>query len=262
MQVVRDVTAPAPVTPAAPLVVPPPTLASWALYFKIYGPDVPLPIAMAWTKEESGGIPCAIGNLPPPGATQPQEYGLAQLNAQDPSNLKIASAQALRPMCGFGTTPEQWKAAMHPTTPAARALKAEAMKTWQTMLRPMTEGERIEHAVAAIELMRHCAAMATKYLGGDRLVNQAGGGVWSAPDFWRLAKCYHFSSAVCNEFPQVQASLGRLPTWIEFKEGANDISLAYVNDRGVHPFSQAWLDNGWRNVDVVGDAMLNTEPNI
>lgn len=269
MEVIRDVMTPAPpapVTPAAPLIVPPPSLASWEMYFKFYGPDVPLPVAMAWTKEESGGIPCAIGDLPPPGATQPREYGLAQLNVGDPSNVKIGTAQALRPMCAFGTTQEEWKAATHPTTPAARALMAQARKRWESLTRPMTEGEKIEHVVAAIELMRHCAKIATKYLGGDQLVNQGGGGVWNAADFWRLAKCYHFSSAVCNEFPQVQAALGRLPTWLEFKDGANDISLAYTrvgsNGKEYHPYSQSWLDGGWRNVDVVGDAMLSKDPNI
>src|SRR4051812_35798145 len=50
-----------------------PTLDSWMTLFKIYGPDVPVPVVRAWLTEESGGNPCAIGGLPPAGATQPQE---------------------------------------------------------------------------------------------------------------------------------------------------------------------------------------------
>lgn len=233
-----------------------PTLESWMPYFLLYGPDVPSAVQRAWTKEETGGNPCGIGNLPPAGATQPQEYGLAQLNVEDASNVKIATPAALRQMCGTGPT---WKPGM------TKAEKTEAIHAWQAVTRPLTEAETIEHAVAAIALMRHCAQMATKYLGGDRIVNQGGGGTWNGPDFWRLAKCYHGSSAVCNVFPIVENKLGRLPTWLEFKDMANDISLAHTEIRDgkpYHPYGQAFLDSVWKNAETVGDALLDPAAKI
>jgi hypothetical protein len=54
-----------------------PSLESWRELFVIFGPDMPIEVEMAWAGEESGGNVCAIGELPPPGASQPQEYGIA-----------------------------------------------------------------------------------------------------------------------------------------------------------------------------------------
>ena len=201
-----------------------PTLESWRTYFLMFGPDVPIAISMKWTEIESGGNHCGVGD-PNGSRNPPKEYGLAQLNADDPSNHAIATQEELRGSCGIGPG------------------------HWQNVVRPITEAERIKNATAALGLMRHCSAIATKFLGGDQVANQGGGGVWSAPDYWRLAKCYHASSAVANLFPIVAKALGRTPSWLEFKEHANTLALA-------HGFGQPWLDRIWRNADKLASALV------
>jgi hypothetical protein len=196
-----------------------PSVKAWRTKFLELGPDVPIDAAEAWIAEESEGNPCAIGEEPPAGATQPQEYGIAQLNAKDPTNLAIASPEKLRGngLCGIG--PGQW----------------------QKQLRPMTEGEKYAHASAAIQLMRHCASKAREYLGSDS--------GWGVPDFWRLAKCYHASSAVANLFPAIRKQMGRAPSWSEFQDVAQRVSLA-------HGYSQKFLDRVFLNSNKVGNALI------
>lgn len=198
-----------------------PTVRQWRTQLIAIGFDIPIDAAEAWLAEESGGNICAIGETPPPGASQPQEYGLAQLNAKDPDNIAIASPEALRGngLCGSGPS------------------RAE----WEKQLRPMTEAEKYTQAAAAIQLMRHCASKARAYLGSDS--------GWGTPDFWRLAKCYHASSAVANLFPAIVKQMNRKPTWLEFEDIASRIALS-------HGFSQHFLDRVWLNSNAVGNALL------
>lgn len=203
-----------------------PTLESWRPYFVMLGPDMPIEAEMKWTAIESAGNPCGIGSTPAPGATQPQEYGLGQLNAKDPSNLAIATPQSLRDgLCGVGPG------------------------LWQVCLRPLTDADYVKHATALLGIMRHCADMANGYLGRPAgTMSTAWPTGWRAPDFWRLAKTYHASSAVANLFPGIQKSLGRQPSWSEFKAHANTIALA-------NGFTQPYMDRVWHNAEQLGAAI-------
>lgn len=197
-----------------------PTVQSWRQKFIELGPDVPLDVAFEWIAEESGGRPCDIGEEPPPGATQPQEYGIAQLNAKDPTNLAIATPESLRGngLCGIGPG------------------------NWRKQLRDTTEGEKYAHAGAAIGLMRHCRDKALELLGGDH-------SKIDTLNLWRFAKCYHASSAVCGLLPAIRKQMGRNPGWDEFQDIASRISLA-------HGYTQHFLDRVWLNANRVGNALI------
>ena len=203
-----------------------PTLESWRPYFVALGPDLPIEAEMKWTEIESNGNPCGVGTAPTGGATEPQEYGLAQLNAKDPANLAIATPQSLRDgLCGVG------------------------QGAWQVCMRPLAEADYLKHATAALGLMRLCANKANAYLGRPAgTMSTAWPTGWRSPDFWRLAKTYHASSAVANLFPQIEKSLGRQPSWAEFRSHANAIALA-------NHFSQKYLDRVWNNAEKLGAAV-------
>jgi hypothetical protein len=213
-----------------------PTLESWRTYYQIYGNDIPTAAAMAWTSEESGGNVCAIGSVPQPGQTMPQEYGLSQLNAQDPSNLKIATPQVLRAMCrNRGTT------------------RAD----WQTVERPLTEAERIEHAVASIDHMRQCREHARALVGAWPGMSGVLGEM--SPDFWRYCKLYHASPALYHAAPEMIAKLGRPPaTFAEFQTYADAYGVAQQIGKYHQPGgTRGYLDEVWLNVARVGAALEN-----
>lgn len=209
-----------------------PTLASWRPYLVMFGPDLPLPAAEAWEGEESGGNPCAIGGTPPAGAAQPQEYGLSQLNAEDPSNLAIATPQALRTMCGTGPS------------------RAE----WERVTRPLTEAERIQHAAAMVAHIRQCRAQARHYVSTWPQVAGTHGEL--TPDFWRYVKLWHASPALLKVAPQIASKLGRPPTtFAEFQNYADAIGVANHIGAGHQGGTRGYLDAVWLNVARVGQAM-------
>lgn len=223
------------VPPAAPTVVPPvytpamtysPTLESWRNAFTVFGVDIPIGVSMSWTATESGGNPCSVGETPQPGAAEPQEYGLAQLNAKDPTNLAIATSQSLRGMCGIGPSRAQWEA----------------------LTRPLTEAEKIQHVNAAVGLMRHCRDQAIHTLGTSN--------AWGLVDTWRLAKCFHAAPAVAKLYTNVAKQLGRQPTWDEFKDGALKIALA-------NGYSKAYVEGKvYANVEKFARGITQPRGNV
>lgn len=206
-----------------------PTVESWRNSFLALGPDIPIAASIAWISEESGGRPCDIGGTPGPGATEPQEYGIAQLNAQDPSNVAIATPQELRGngLCGVGPSRAEWTA----------------------QLRPLTDVEQIHHASTALDLMRRCRTEIAPYVSG-----------WGwderGPDFWQMVKLWHASPALVKVAHAIAQQLGRTPhNFAEYQSHADAIGLANNLGAGHTGGSRGYLDSVWLNVHRIGAAL-------
>ena len=207
-----------------------PTMQSWKLLFDAIGPDIPGPVKMAWIAEESGGNPCAIGETPSPGAAHPQEYGIAQLNYEDPSNLAIARPEAVRAMCGSGPG------------------------MWAVMLRDMTDAEQLAEAGYALDLMRHCRDVIRPFVAGWGW-SELGG------DFWSMVKLWHASPALVKVAPAIAQQLGRAPAnFAEYQNHADAIGLANNLGAGHKGGSRGYLDGVWLNVARVGRSL--TAPSV
>jgi hypothetical protein len=212
--------------PAEPL-LPSPTVLShsarkWAPLLAQLGPDVPLAASQAWIDQESSGNVCAIGNKPALGQKYPQEYGLSQLDVNDPTNVAIMSQSNARSPCQ--------------NSGASRG-------DWEVQLRPLTDAERAMHAKAALDHMRAARAHAHE---------QTVGWGWdiNGTETWKLAKLYHAGPAYVRLARVVAKALGRPPhDFVEFQVHANGAGL----QAGL---TQMQLTRAWDNVAGFAKRML------
>jgi len=192
----------------------PHSIQEWIPLFRELGPDVPIPAAVAWLEGESGGNVCSVGNVPPPGVKYPAEYGLTQLDVNNPENVGFLSQADARAACqNSGST------------------RAD----WQRQLRPLSDAERRMHVKAAVDHMRSAHAHAL-----DRI------GPWgwdpNGIDAWTMAKLWHAGPAYVNLAGPTAAAMGRPPkNFAEFREKANAVGLQ-------HGYTQYNLTVAWNNV--------------
>jgi hypothetical protein len=194
----------------------------WEPLLAQLGPDVPLAASLAWIDQESAGNVCAIGNKPASGQKYPQEYGLSQLDANDPTNVAIMSQSNARASC-------QNSGASH--------------GDWEVQLRPLTDAERAMHAKAALDHMRAVR---------DHALAQTVGWGWDAngPETWKMAKLYHAGPAYVRLAPVAAKALGRPPhDFAEFQAHANEAGLKAG-------LTQAQLSRVWDNVVGFAKRML------
>ena len=185
----------------------------WSSLLAAMGPDIPLPMALAWIDQESAGNVCAIGNKPPPGVKYPAEYGLSQLDVNNPENVGFMSQADARASCQN-----------------AGATRGD----WEVQLRPLTDVERVMHAKAALEHMRsaHTHAQA-----------QIAGWGWNPNgiDAWRMAKLWHAGPGYVKLAAPVAKEFGRPPRdFAEFQAHANAVGLRAG-------YSQDHLNMAWNN---------------
>jgi len=203
--------------PASPLPLPPPVSHStreWTPLLQELGTDVPIAAARAWLDQESGGNVCAVGNKPPPGVKYPQEYGLSQLDVNNPANVAILSQADARASCQN-----------------AGSLRSD----WEVQLRPLSEVERRMHAASAIAHLRSAR---------DHAHTRIASWGWDPDgvDAWKMAKLYHAGPAYVALAPGVEKALGRPPhDFAEFQTSANALGLRAG-------YRQDSLNRAWTNV--------------
>ncbi len=181
----------------------------WAALLLAYAPlqNIPLPFAVEWLREESGGNPCDIGNpeqYGPDGA--PREMGIAQFyNPDDLQFLKITSTQ-LRAYCSPEKVPYRVK--------RKDGTIVTVMGPSKEVIRPLTSDEMQVQAKATCDKIAQSRSYAAHYaaLAG---VKWPSGGV----DFWRLVKLVHgLPGLVSSGLAHVATYLGRAPSsWAEFR---------------------------------------------
>lgn len=208
-----------PETPTAPISH---SAREWSSLLAAMGPDIPLPMKLAWIDQESGGNVCAIGNKPPPGISYPAEYGLSQLDVHNPENVAIMSQADARASCQN-----------------AGATRGE----WEVQLRPLTDVERVMHAKAALDHMRSAHAHALTRITG-----------WgwnpNGIDAWKMSKLYHAGPAYVNLATPVAKALGHPPRdFAEFQTLAHTAGLRAG-------YTQDHLTTAWNNVAHFGKRVM------
>jgi len=194
----------------------------WAPRLARLGGDVPLAASLAWLDQESGGNVCSVGDKPPLGQTYPTEYGLSQLDANNPENVAIMNQADARASCqNFGAT------------------RAD----WEKQLRPLTDAERDRHAGKALDHMRSARAHARALTAG-----------WSwdpnGVDMWKMSKLYHAGPAYVQLAATVAKTLGRPPRdFVEYQPLANAAGLRAGR-------SQAALNKAWTNIANFAKRMM------
>ncbi len=206
------------------------TIESWRPLAKM-ATDIPTEAIMAWISEESNGNPCAIGDPPDPksGARYPQEYGLFQLNAQDPENLKIATPAYLRDdYCAVGPN-------------------------WHIQTRGLSETEKAIQMTAGVNLLRLCRDHARSQLA-------KAGVVWdeNGPDFWNLVKMWHAS-------PGLMAMLtSGTKSWADYRSKTDSASMPILTARFEKQkpgkgaiLARSFLNRVWNNCEAIGRAVAS-----
>ncbi len=180
--------------------------ATWIPPLSVYAAmaNVPLPFALAWIEEESGGNPCAIGRADQKGPDGfPREMGIAQLyNPTDLRELRLSSS-ALRAYCSIDPN------------------------DLERVIRPLTPAEISVQAKAAIDMVVKSRTAAEHAL-------MAAGATWRSDsrDFWRLVKLVHGLPGLVNGLSAVAKHLGRPPaSWSEFRKAIeHDVKLDVVTE--------------------------------
>lgn len=155
---------------------------------------VPFPFARAYLAAESGGNPCAVGELTATGPDgSPKEIGLFQV--YNPDDFKA-----------LGVKPSELVAyCVRP---------APGQKNPQKLARPMTAAEMERHVDVGIANILRQKSFADHYLA-------AAGYTWhpDTPDYWSAVKLVHALPVEENPgFSQVAHHLGRAPiSWREFR---------------------------------------------
>lgn len=152
--------------------------------------NVPLPFAVAWEGEESGGNPCAIGSPHAKGPDgNPQEMGIMQIyNPDDLQHFGVKGSD-LRAYCSSDPN------------------------NLQMVTRELTEAEIAQQADLLIKMIVKSRAVAQQYLN-------LAGAHWSPDgrDFWCMVKLVHGLPGLVHGLMNVAAFLKRAPTsWAEFR---------------------------------------------
>lgn len=161
---------------------------------------VPFPFGRAYLAAESGGNPCAVGELTATGPDgSPKEIGLFQI--YNPDDFKALRLDPKR-LVAYCVRP------------------APGQPNPQKLARPMTAAEMDEHVSAGIaNILRHKAKT-------DHTL-AANGYMWSpdSPDYWAAVKLIHALPVEEDPgFRQVKAHLGRAPlSWREFRTAYEQI---------------------------------------
>lgn len=209
--------------PAAP--TPPPIpkydVAFWEVYLEPFCAEhsVSRTYAAKWLEVESGGNPCAVGNLNAKGPDgNPLEMGIAQFyNPDDLGRLKL-SGNELRAYCKPGT---------------------------QSVSRALTDGECKDQAEAAVKLIVQCRDSAEKDLAKV-------GASWGERDLAALTKLQHGLPGLSRAgLPVVTKQLGRPPaTWKEYRLTMTSVKLDPGTERYRSSYAKIF-DNAEKTASVV-----------
>lgn len=158
---------------------------------------------LKWIDIESGGNPCAVGNINSKGPDgHPREMGIAQFYNPDDLNYLKITGSALRAYCKPGTN---------------------------QMSRALSSAEIDEQAKATIGLINKCRSSATRDLARIKAS-------WSPIDYWALVKLQHGLPGISRSgLPNVAAYLDRPPVgWEEFKDCI--LNKGVKTDSGTEPY--------------------------
>lgn len=175
------------------------TASTWEPIVGVLAPQaiIPIPFVMMWLAKESGGNPCAVGELAAVGPDgSPREIGLFQVyNPDDFQHLGERAADYV----------------------AYCVRPAPGQPNPQQLARPMTSDEMIAHVNLGIKEIKAKRVYAEHYLGASGVKWNAGGPM--APDYWSTVKLAHALPVILNTgLAQVTHALGRAPvTWHEFR---------------------------------------------
>jgi hypothetical protein len=171
--------------------------------------------AIAWTRIESDGNICAVGNkyvtVPPGGA--PREIGLVQI--YNPDDFKELGVDPLE-LVAYCVRP------------------APGQKNPQKLAHELTPEQIGRHVTVSLEFIKNKYLYAGRYLAASRVPWPA-----TSVDYWRMTKAAHgLPVLVSAGIAQVTKRLGRPPTsWREYRS-----TYELINPRA--KFSQAKHDAG------------------
>jgi len=262
----------APYVPA-PFVYPPPapvappqqprgrampfSVSTWEPIVGVLAPQaiIPIPFVMAWIEKESGGNPCAVGELTSTGPDgSPREIGLFQIFNPDDFKALGASpsdfvAYCVRPAVGPRQRPDK-------NNNDGGYLDGTAPNP-QRLSRPMTSDEMVAAVAAGIAEIRKKRVYAEHYLGATNTRWNAGGPM--APDYWSTVKLAHaLPSILSSGLAQVTHALGRAPaTWHEFRAAYETIQPRAKYNSAVDRDHQ---DGYWKALQNAEDTGFSVPP--
>jgi hypothetical protein len=206
----------------APAVIPKYDVKFWEAYIAPFCEQhlINKRFAAKWLEVESGGNPCAVGNIAAKGPDgNPLEMGIAQFyNPDDLARLKLSGTE-LRAYCKPGS---------------------------QSVARALTDGECKDQAEAAVKLIAQCRDWAEKDL-------EKVGARWGERDLAALTKLQHGLPGLSRTgLNIVTQKLGHAPaTWKEYRETLKVVKLDPGTERYRSGFEKI-LDNAEKTASVVG----------